>query len=81
MKLREASLSVEVPRSLVRGFWSGARYVRVTLTGRNLWTKTPYPGTDPESVQTPNSLAASTPSEFLGYPVSRSFWFSLDLGF
>lgn len=80
VKLREVSLSVQVPNSLVRKFWSGSRYVRLNLTGRNLLTITPYPGTDPESVQTPNSLASSTPSEFLGYPVSRSVWFSIDLG-
>ena len=81
VKLRELSLSVDIPNSMIHKFWGGARYVRMSVTGRNLLTITPYPGTDPESVQTPASLASSAPSEFLGYPVSRSFWFSIDMGF
>lgn len=81
VKLREVSLSVDVPPSLVHRVWSGARYVRFSLTGRNLLTITPYPGTDPEVSRVPGSLASGVQGEFLGYPQSRSFWFSMDFGF
>ena len=81
LKLREVSLTLDVPASVVHRFWSGARYVRVTLSGRNLLIFTPYPGTDPETTTTPTSLANSSPGEFQAYPQSRSFWLGFDLGF
>jgi TonB-dependent starch-binding outer membrane protein SusC len=81
LKLREVSLSFDVPPSLVHRVWGGSRYVRLSVSGRNLVTITPYPGTDPETVQTPNSLANSSPGEFLAHPQYRSFWLTIDLGF
>ena len=81
VKLREVSLSLDVPASLVHRFWSAARYVRMSLSGRNLLTFTPYPGLDPETQNTPTSLADNVPGEFLSYPSSRTFWLAIDLGF
>src|SRR2546425_411910 len=81
VKLREVSVSLDVPPSLVHRLWSTARYVRLSLTGRNLLTFTPYPGVDPEAQNTPTSLADRVPGEFLSYPASRTFWLAVDLGF
>ncbi len=81
-KLRELSLAVELPRSFVQNLWSGARYIRLTASGRNLIMITDYRGTDPESRWRPErSLSRSVPRELWAYPPSRQFWFSIDLGF
>jgi len=82
LKLREATLSVDVPQSLVRKLWSGSRYVRVSVSGRNLLTLTGYRGVDQES----RWVAEQNTSQRLGqelwaYPPSRTFWFSVDVGF
>jgi TonB-dependent starch-binding outer membrane protein SusC len=87
LKLREVTLTLDVPQSFVRKLWSGARYARLSLSGRNLLTFTPYSGTDPESRWFPELGLASggdfgiPPSELWAYPPSRTFWFSVDLGF
>ena len=65
----------------LRKFWSGARYVRVSASGRNLLTVTHYYGYDPEGEEMTKSLANGANWELWGYPPSRQFWFSLDLGF
>jgi hypothetical protein len=82
LKLREATLSIDVPQSLVRKVWSGSRYVRMSLSGRNLLTVTGYRGVDQES----RWVAEQNTSQRLGqelwaYPPSRTFWFSVDVGF
>jgi TonB-linked SusC/RagA family outer membrane protein len=82
LKLREASISVDLPASFVHGIWSGARYLRLGLSGRNLLTFTPYEGTDPEQRWVPEQgIASRLPQELWAYPPSRSFWLSFDLGF
>jgi hypothetical protein len=81
LKLREARISLEVPRSAVQRIWSGARFVRLSLSGRELLTFTPYPTGDPEVNQVPGTLGAGVPWDLWAYPPSRSFWLSLDLGF
>ena len=77
---------MDLPPSVIRRFWSGARYVRLTLSGRNLLTFTPYQGTDPEQRWFPEQGLANAgfglpPTELWAYPPSRTFWFSVDLGF
>ncbi|MBI4500435.1 MAG: SusC/RagA family TonB-linked outer membrane protein [Gemmatimonadetes bacterium] len=80
LKLREVTLSYELPASVVQGFWSGARYVRLSLSGRDLLTFTPYVSGDPEEGE--HRAAAAAPTRDLWvYPPSRSLWFSIDLGF
>ena len=81
LKLREVSLSWELPTSFVHRFWSTSRLARLSVSGRNLLTFTPYPGMDPETSQPQASLASAAPGEFLSYPPSRTFFVSLDLGF
>ena len=81
LKLREVALSWELPPSLVHRFWGSSRYARLSLSGRNLLTFTPYPGMDPETSQSQASLASAAAGEFLAYPPSRTFFVSLDLGF
>ncbi|MBI4503561.1 MAG: SusC/RagA family TonB-linked outer membrane protein [Gemmatimonadetes bacterium] len=79
-KLREVTLGLDVPQSMVRKMWSGARSVRLSLGGRNLLTFTKYRGTDPEQRWRPDLGLTTLPIELWGYPPSRSFWFSVDLG-
>jgi len=80
LKLRELTLSVDLPRSLVRRFWSGGRYARVSVSGRNLLTLTPYKGADPE-VSNFGTQQIARNFDVSPYPPSRSFWFSVNLGF
>ena len=80
VKLRELTLSYDVPQDLVGRFWSGARYLRLTLSGRNLLTFTDYSGMDPE-VSNFGTQAIGRNIDVAPYPPSRSFWLSVDLGF
>jgi hypothetical protein len=80
-KLREASLSYELPSSLTRKVWSGARYVKATLSGRNLLIFTKYRGGDPEVLVRAATLYTQWRSDIWPYIPYRSFWFSLDVGF
>jgi hypothetical protein len=81
LKLREVSLSLDLPQSVVRKLWKGARTVRLSAQGRNLVTVTRYLSMDPEFLQAATSLAAGYLYDLWQYPPSRSFWFSVDLGF
>jgi outer membrane receptor protein involved in Fe transport len=80
-KLREASVSYELPASFTRNLWSGARYVRATLSGRNLLIFTKYRGGDPEVLVRSATLYTQWRSDIWPYIPYRSFWFSLDVGF
>jgi TonB-linked SusC/RagA family outer membrane protein len=82
-KLREATLTYDLPSSVAKRLWSGARYIRLSLSGRNLITWSHYQkiGYDPEVQQVARSLAVETTWELWAYPPSRSFFFTLDLGF
>jgi hypothetical protein len=80
VKLREATLSVDLPASLVRNLWSGARYVRASVSGRNLLTFTGYTGFDPE-VSNFGAVGIGRNVDVAPFPPSRSFWFSVDVGF
>ena len=68
---------------MVKRFWNGARYIRLNVTGRNLITWSPYNkvGYDPEVQQVARSLAAEMTWELWAYPSSRSFYFTVDVGF
>jgi hypothetical protein len=81
LKLREVTLSYELPQSVTRTFWNDARYVRFTVSGRDLLTFTPYYGGDPEVAEVHRSAAAAATRDLWVYPPSRSVWFSIDLGF
>jgi hypothetical protein len=78
VKLREATLTIDFPRSFTQRIWSGARYIRLSLSGRDLLIFSPWLGYDPEVNQTPRSIAPA--ADLAPYPPSRTFWLSIDLG-
>lgn len=83
-KLRELTLSVDLPERLWHSLLPGADNVQLALSGRNLYTWTDFRGTDPEffnygSTGVPNAVQRNR--EIAPYPPSRSFWFTLSLGF
>ena len=80
VKLRELTVSYDLSPDMVSGIWSGARYIRLNLSGRNLLTFTDYAGLDPE-VSNFGSEAVGRGQDVAPFPPSRSFWFSVDVGF
>lgn len=79
VKLRELALSYLLPEDLLRNF-GGARSVELSLTGRNLFTWTGYTGLDPEVSNFGNQQIARN-IDVAPFPPSRSFWFSVHVGF
>ena len=78
-KVREIALSYKVPESLVSmaGPMSDAR---VSISGRNLLTFSPYTGLDPE-VSNFGAQTIVRNIDVAPFPPSRSFWFSIEAGF
>jgi TonB-linked SusC/RagA family outer membrane protein len=82
VKLREVTLTYDVPHAFVTRMWSHATSGRISLSGRNLLVITNYQSTgDPEVNQTSRSTAGAVPWDLWAYPPSRTFWLSFDLGF
>jgi hypothetical protein len=80
-KLREISLAYELPAPITqRRFFGAASSARIEFSGRNLYTWTHYPGADPE-VSNFGSQQISRFIDLAAFPPSRSFFFSIDLGF
>ncbi len=81
LKLREVTLSYNLPESFARSIFGGsARFARLTLSGRNLLRFTGYRGLDPE-VSNFGNQAIVRNIDVAPFPPSRSFFFSIDLGF
>src|SRR4029077_4459371 len=81
LKLREVSLGYTVPADIASHlFGSGVQDVRFSLTGRNLLPFTPYKGLDPEVSNFGNQAIARN-IDVAPFPPSRTFTFSIDLGF
>ncbi len=81
LKLREVHLSYNLPESFTRGlFGSNVRFARLSLSGRNLLRFTGYGGMDPE-VSNFGNQAIVRNIDVAPFPPSRSFFFSVDLGF
>ena len=81
VKLREVSLSYQLPSALVsRLFFSAPQSVRLEVSGRNLVTWTDYPGVDPE-VSNFGSQQISRFIDLAPFPPSRSFFFTLAASF
>jgi TonB-dependent starch-binding outer membrane protein SusC len=78
LKLREASVSLELPERWAAMF--GARTARVSVTGRNLLLFTNYFGYDPE-VSNYGQQAIVRNIDLGPYPPTRSFFFSITAGF
>ncbi len=80
LKLRELTLSFEVPEQMVARFGRGVRTAELSFSGRNLWTHTNYTGMDPEVSNFGNQPIGRN-IDVAPFPPSRSYWFSLSLGF
>ena len=81
LKLRELNLSYNLPDRITSSlFGRSIRSARLSLTGRNLLRFTPYRGLDPE-VSNFGRQAIVRNIDVAPFPPSRSFFFSIDLGF
>jgi hypothetical protein len=81
LKLREVTLGYTLPdRFTSRIFGSSVRFARLSLSGRNLLRVTTYRGLDPE-VSNFGNQAIVRNVDVAPFPPSRSFFFSIDLGF
>jgi outer membrane receptor protein involved in Fe transport len=80
LKLRELSVGVDVPASLVGSLNLGVESMRVSLTGRNLWMTTKYSGLDPE-VANFGAAAIRNNLDIGPYPPTRSVFFNIAVGF
>ncbi len=73
VKLRELTLSYELPDAFARRVLGGARGLRVEFSGRNLKTWSSYPGVDPE-VSNFGSQNISRFIDLAPFPPSRTFY-------
>ncbi|MBM4178755.1 MAG: SusC/RagA family TonB-linked outer membrane protein [Ignavibacteria bacterium] len=76
VRLRSASISWEVPKTLLTG--TPLQRLNVTFTGTNLWYATDYSGVDPES-----SLLGATNVQGLDYfnmPSTRTYALAITVG-
>jgi outer membrane receptor protein involved in Fe transport len=80
LKMREITISYDVPAESISRLWSVAKRLRISISARNLFTITPYSSWDPEVSNFANQPVYRN-IEVTPYPPSRSFWTSIDLGF
>ena len=81
LKLREVNLSYNLSDRVTSAIFGQAiRSARLSVTGRNLLRITPYDGLDPE-VSNFGNQAVVRNIDVAPFPPSRSFYFSIDLGF
>ena len=81
-KLRELTLSYDLPQKQLDRFLRGASNGRLILSGRNLVTWTNFRGGDPDFSNfggTPESLQRNR--ELGAFPASRQYWATLQLSF
>ncbi|MGE5156137.1 MAG: SusC/RagA family TonB-linked outer membrane protein, partial [Betaproteobacteria bacterium] len=79
LKAREITVSYNLG-GLAKHLFADSRSAQVSLSARNLFTLTGYSGMDPE-VSDFGSQAITRNIDIAPYPPSRSFWFSLSVGF
>jgi len=80
VKLREITISYQLPDRYVQRFMARGRDVRLMLSGRNLAMWTDYWGVDPEV----NNFGNQNVVRFVDlapYPPSRSYFVGFDIGF
>jgi hypothetical protein len=80
LKLREVTLSYELPSSITSRIGRGVRSAQLSVSGRNLLTFSDYTGLDPEVSNFGNQTIARN-IDVAPFPPSRQFWFTLALGF
>jgi len=78
LKLREVSVAYDLPPDIPQHL--GMRTARISIGGRNLLRFTPYVGLDPEVSNFGNQAIARN-IDVAPFPPSRSFFFSIDVGF
>jgi len=78
LKLREVTLAYNLAPGVAQHF--GMRTARLSFSGRNLLRFTPYKGLDPEVSNFANQAIVRN-IDVAPFPPSRSFFFSIDLGF
>jgi TonB-linked SusC/RagA family outer membrane protein len=80
VKLREITVSYQIPERFIQRFWGRGRDARLMLSGRNLGMWTDYWGVDPEV----NNFGTQNVVRFVDlapYPPNRSYFIGIDLGF
>jgi len=77
IRLRELTVSYDLPSSMLEG--SMLSRVGFSFTGRNLWLSTPYTGIDPETSLIGNGNGQGM--DYFQFPNTKSYVFSLNLGF
>ncbi len=80
LKIREVTLSWQLPTSVVQGVWGAIDNARLSLSGRNLLNFSNYRGLDSE-VSNFGNQSVGRNIDVAPFPPSRSFWFSIDLSF
>ncbi|HWZ58580.1 MAG TPA: SusC/RagA family TonB-linked outer membrane protein [Gemmatimonadaceae bacterium] len=80
IKLREVTLSYDLPIALFGPIGRGFRWATLSVSGRNLYTWTNYVGMDPEVSNFGNQNIARN-VDVGPFPPSRVFWFGVNLGF
>jgi TonB-linked SusC/RagA family outer membrane protein len=80
LKLREVTLSYEMPGTMLSRLWPSAHAARLSVSGRNLFTSTKYTGLDPEVSNFGNQNIARN-IDVAPFPPSRSFWFGVEVSF
>lgn len=80
IKLREVTLSFDLPDKFVALFGRGIANASLSFEGRNLITWTHYEGLDPEVSNFGNQAIARN-VDVAPFPPSRTFWVGLNLGF
>ena len=78
-KIRELGVSYSLPQRLLSPV--GADFGRITLTGRNLFTFTKYPGTDPETSSTYEAGSLSVGADYFTVPQARQLMVVVDFRF
>ncbi len=81
LKLRELTGKWDIPQAFINRVGHGyVRSASLVLTGRNLLTWTNYPGLDPE-VSNFGIQQFGRGQDVTPYPPTRSYFFTVDLGF
>lgn len=80
LKLREVSLTYELPSNLLGRVGASVNDARISLSARNPWMWTAYTGLDPE-VSNFGNRSVGRNIDVTPFPPSRSFWLTVNLGF
>ncbi|MFO0095679.1 MAG: hypothetical protein ACK54K_15395, partial [Gemmatimonadaceae bacterium] len=84
VKLREVTLTWELPQKWATAVWTGASGAKLSLSGRNLYWWTKFRGGDPEAQNfggggAPDAVQRNR--ELAAYPASRSYWLNFSVDF